>query len=369
VTEGTGPRPRGPAPHGHVTLEDVARHVGVSAQSVSNALHNPERVAGATLDRILAAVRELGYRPNRSAQALRNRRSRLIGIKVDASRDDRAALLFDHFLHALAESASRAGSHLILCRADTEDAEIEAYRELLDTTSVDAFVLASTHAGDRRVEALRRWSVPFALFGRPWSDGGDLAWVDVDGRAGIRAATEHVAAQGHTRIGYIGWPASSETGQDRRQGWLDACAALHLPTDLAAEVTDDFDAGRAAAHRLLDGADPATALVCTSDTLALGVLRALTERGLRAGAEVAVTGFDNSPAAALTTPGLTSLRQPLDAVAQDLIGAVEALIAGAPRRSGALLRPDLVVRDSSLRDPARRPPGPSGPSSSKETPT
>ena len=354
-------RSRGPAPHGHVTLMDVARHVGVSAQSVSNALNSPDRVSPATRERILDAVRELGYRPNRSAQALRNQRSRLIGVKVEASRDDRAALLLDQFLHSLAESARGAGCHLILCQADTEAEEIAAYRELLDTTAVDAFVLASTHAGDRRTAALSEWQVPFAAFGRSW-DGDDVAWVDVDGRAGIRAATEHLAAQGHRAIGYVGWPLSSETGRDRRAGWSDACGRLGLSDRLHAEVSDEFDAGRAAAHTLLDAGDPATALVCTSDTLALGVLRALDERGLRAGRDVGVTGFDNSPAAALCTPGLTSLRQPLEQVAQDLVAAVEELLAGSTTRRQTLLAPELVVRESSLRGPAR----PTQPS--KETP-
>ncbi len=189
MTDGKAARAltRGPSPHGAVTLGDVARHVGVSAQSVSNALHNPTRVAPDTRERILAAVRELGYRPNRSARALRSQRSRLIGVKVEASRDDRAALLLDQFLHALAESAGAAGCHLILCQADDEPEEIAAYRELLDTTSVDAFVLASTHAGDARVAALREWDVPFATFGRSWDGDQDLAWADVDGRHGLRA--------------------------------------------------------------------------------------------------------------------------------------------------------------------------------------
>lgn len=341
---------RGPHPHGHVTLGHVAQHVGVSAQSVSNALNNPDRVSPTTLERILAAVDELGYRPNRSARALRNQRSRLIGVKVEASRGDRAALLLDHFLHALAEAARGAGCHLILCQADGEASEIAAYRELLDTTSIDAFVLFGGHVDDRRVPALREWGVPFATFGRSWDhDDEDLTWVDVDGRAGVRAATEHVAAQGHRRVGHIGWPHASEVGRDRRQGWRDACEALGIPGDADAAVPDDFEAGRRAAHQLLDHSDAPTALVCVSDTLALGVLRALDERGLRAGRDIAVTGFDNSPAAALCTPGLTSLRQPLEQVAQDLLADLVDLMAGAPVARHSLLLPELVVRESSLR--------------------
>lgn len=342
---------RGPLPHGHVTLSDVARRAGVSAQSVSNALNNPRRVAPETRERILAAVDELDYRPNRSARALRNQRSRLIGVKVERSRDDRAALLLDQFLHALAESAAATGCHLILCQADDESEEIAAYRELLSTTSVDAFVLTGAHAADARVAALRELRVPFATFGRSWDGDPDLAWADVDGRTGLRMATQHAAAQGHRRIAHIGWPEGSETGRDRAAGWEEACKELGLDHDLHLEVSDDFDQGRTAAHRLLDLAEPATAITCASDTLGLGVLRALAERGLRAGPDVAVTGFDNSPGAALTTPGLTSLRQPLEQVAHDLVAAVEALVNGEADPHQSLLLPELVVRESSLRGP------------------
>lgn len=343
---------RGPVPHGHVTLSDVARFAGVSAQSVSNALNNPGRVAPETRERILAAVEHLGYRPNRSARALRNQRSRLIGVRVEPSRDDRAALLLDQFLHALAESARATGCHLILCQADGETEEIAAYRELLSTTSVDAFVLTGAHAGDARVAALRELRVPFATFGRSWDGDVDLAWADVDGRAGLHAATSHVAAQGHRRIAHVGWPGESDTGRDRRAGWQDACAKLGLDDGLHEEVADDFDEGRAAAHRLLDLDDPVTAFTCASDTLALGVMRALSERGLAPGRDVAVTGFDNSPAAALTTPGLTSLRQPLEQVAHDLVAAIEELLNGSDGPQQTLLEPQLVVRESSLRGPA-----------------
>ena len=341
---------RGPSPHGPVTLSHVARHVGVSAQSVSNALHNPGRVAPDTRERILSAVRELGYRPNRSARALRSQRSRLIGVKVEASRGDRAALLLDQFLHALAESAASAGCHLILCQADGEPEEISAYRELLDTTSVDAFVLASTHAGDARVAALRDWGVPFATFGRSWDGDQDLAWADVDGRHGLRIATEHVAAQGHRRIGHLGWPVSSETGRDRRMGWRETCERLGLGRRPPCGGGRRLRAGPRAP--LTGCSTPATrpppspALRTPSRSACSGPWP--TAACGRA-PHVAVTGFDNSPAAALTTPGLTSLRQPLEQVAHDLVAAVESLLAGSPKDVRRCSYPELVVRESSLR--------------------
>lgn len=347
---------RGPTRHGVTTLDDVAALAQVSAMTVSNVLNHPERVSGTTQERVRSAIDELGYKPNRSARTLRNRTSRLIGVRVDRARHDRAALLLDQFLHALAESAAERGYHLILCHAAGDTAELAAYQELRQTTAVDAFVLSGAHRDDPRVRWLLAEGVAVASFGRDWDDaqGGSYPWVDVDGAAGIRLAVEHLAHQGHTEIGFVGWPEDSEVGEDRRGGWRAACRDLDLPARVQAHVVDEFEAGRDAAHRLLEarrGQPVPTALVCVSDTLALGVARALAERGERAGLDVGVTGFDNSPTAALTTPGLTSLEQPLDDVAAALVRLLDASLRGVETTDGttALLAPRLVVRDSSRR--------------------
>ncbi len=339
---------RGPAPHGHVTLADVARAAGVSAQSVSNALHRPEKVAEKTRAQILAAVDRLGYRPNRSARALRSRRTHVLAVSVLPSPPDRAAPLLDQFLHALSEAANRVGNHVLLCRADDQAGEVAAFRDLLTTTSVDAVVLTGSHRDDERIAALRQWGVPFATFGRSWDGDDGVPWVDVDGRAGLHQATTHLAEQGHRVIGHLGWPDDSDIGHDRRLGWLAGCAAAGLAPGPEVSAADAFQAAYDAALRLLADERRPTAVACSSDTLALGVLRAAVERGLVVGRDLAVTGFDDSPAAALTTPPITSLRQPLEQVAQHLVAAVEDLLTGESERARqTLLRPRLVIRDSS----------------------
>jgi len=330
-----------------VTLADVARHLGVSAQSVSNALHSPDQLSQATRERILAGIRELGYRPNRSARALRSQRSHLIAVKAETTRLDRVSPILDGFLHALAAAASEVGSHLILCQAGSPEEELTAYRELLGTTAVDAIVLAGTTRDDVRIEALSELDVPFATFGRSWDGVHGFPWVDVDGRAGLRAATDLVLDLGHTSVAHFGWPEGSDVGQDRRQGWLEACAARGVVPGPEVVADDSFEAALDVARDLLAGSDAPSAVVCASDTLALAVLRAAYERGVRVGPELAVTGFDDSATAALTAPALTSLRQPLAEVARQLIAAVQAAVIDrdAPA-SEVLLAPELVVRAS-----------------------
>ncbi len=331
-----------------VTLSHVAVAANVSVQTASNALNAPQRLAPGTLQRTLAAIESLGYKPSRVARALRNQSSRLIAVKVEAARSDRAAPLLDQFLHALSSCAADVGYHLILCQADDDCAELAAYQELLQTTAVDAVILSSTHRGDARIAWLREHGVAFATFGRSWDGDEDLAWVDIDGKAGVESVMEHLVEHGHRRIALLGWPNDSDVGLDRKQGWLSACRRHSLPTQhLAIESLDDFDRGRSAALRLLSRQSQPTAIVCSSDTLALGAMRAMSERGLTPGVDIAVTGFDASPAAALSTPGLTTVRQPLDEVARELIKHVESELSGSalsPHHS--LLTPTLVTRES-----------------------
>jgi len=224
--------------------------------------------------------------------------------------------------------------------------------DLQRRTAVDAYVIAGTHYVDPRPSWLTARGAPFVAFGRPWGEpDATHAWVDVDGAAGTVAVVEHLVAQGHRRIAFVGWPEGSGVGDDRYGGWLQATAAHRLPTrGLVHRSEDGMAAGAALTDRLLDQAVPPTAVVCVSDVMALGALRALDDRGVRAGVEVAVTGFDDSPLTTVVRPGLTSVRQPLEAVAEKVIEVLlDHLHGDRTEPARVLLEPALVVRDSSDR--------------------
>jgi LacI family transcriptional regulator len=172
--------------------------------------------------------------------------------------------------------------------------------------------------------------------------------VDVDGRTGVMLAVDHLVERGHQRIAWAGWQRSSFIGEDRRTGWADAMHGRGLSTSrLSARGDDTVDFGRRAGHALLDQEQP-TAFVCVSDTVAMGVLHALADRGLAAGRDVAVVGFDDSIAAQVVPPGLTSVRQPLEQVAVEIVALVDSLLNHRPiEQRGTLLVPSLVVRHSS----------------------
>lgn len=328
------------------TLQTVARAAGVSRQTVSNVLNTPERVRPATRDRVHAVISDLGYRPSRAAQQLRTRRSMTLAMRMEPARDGINGVVLDRFLHAVVDSAQRAGYRVLLYTAADDRREIETFGDLLSTSGVDGIVLTSTHHGDPRTAWLTEQGIPFSTFGRPWgAPTATHSWVDVDGAAGTRQAVGLLTSRGHRRVAFLGWPAGSGVGDDRRDGWRRGLADAGLPADAALDVAvpDGTPQGAEATERLLALPDPPTALVCASDSLALGALVALDRSGLEH--RPAVVGFDDTPVAAAVD--LTSVAQPLVQAARACLDQVLAGIdePGTPP-AHVLLEPSLVERGS-----------------------
>jgi DNA-binding LacI/PurR family transcriptional regulator len=340
-----------PSRHGDTapTLATVAQAAGVSRQTVSNALNSPELLRPDTLLRVQQAIEELGYAPNRAARSLRTRSSQLIGLRVDPAVEDSANALMDRFVHSLVESTEVAGYHVLLFTAAGNHDASDPYDELLRSAAVDAFVVTDTFRGNPHAAWLSQQGVPFVAFGRPWDDpSARHPWVDVDGRAGAVLAVDHLVERGHSRIAWVGWQKGSFIGEDRRSGWVDRMHERGLSTSrLSARGDDTMEFGARAAHALLDVSpeERPTAFLCASDTVAMGLLRALDTMGLRGGRDLGVVGFDDSIAAQVCTPALTSVRQPLEQVAVEVVGRLGALLAHRPiPEPGCVLPPTLSVR-------------------------
>lgn len=337
------------------TVQDVAREASVSRQTVSNVINTPSIVKPATRSRVEAAIAHLGYRPNLSARRLRQQKSATIGVRLDPMRNGISGAVLDRFVHALTEQADARSMRVLLFTAVSPEHEIEQIRRLHDGADVDAFVLTATFHGDPRTEWLIENGLPFVTFGRPWGidDMNDPQhlWVDVDGRQGVKDATEHVIESGARRIAWLGWPSPSGTGDDRRRGWEEAMRERYGSTDvelagLRIESYDGVSQASTAVARLLDAGQAPDAIVCASDTLALGALIAASSAGI---ADLPIIGFDNTPVAEAL--GLSSVEQELDDVAS---GALELLLGKtgnsvvsrdlAPGEAHRLVAPAVVIR-------------------------
>lgn len=345
-----------------VTIRTVARQAGVSVQTVSNVVNAPHLVRPETREHVQAVIDRLGYRASQAARQMRSGRSRLIGVRIEPARDGINGNILDRFLHELTEAAARAEFRIVLYTAADDAAEIQAYDDLLAAYSPDGFVLTSTHHGDPRTGWLLDRGVPFVTFGRPWGTPDRHSWVDVDGAAGTGMATQHLLAAGHRRIGFLGSPEGAGVADDRRDGWLAALRAAGVdPTGLERHVTDTVADGERAAAEMFSAPDGPTALVCASDSLALGAWNSVVSAGLvdarsprppsqrparaRRRLRPAVIGFDDTPVARAV--GLTTVAQPLAEVAQACIRLLTAVLdGGGSQPEQVLLTPHLVVRDS-----------------------
>jgi DNA-binding LacI/PurR family transcriptional regulator len=333
-----------------VTIRDVAREAGVSTATVSYVLNGSRRVGDETRERVLQTARRLGYRANITARNLQASETRLLGYSWRPSPIDQFNPILDQFLQSIAAAAARHDYRILAFPSIDVQEELSAYEEMMLIGQVDGFILTNTNFDDERVLALLKNEFPFVSFGRANEDW-DFLWIDVDGQAGTLAATRHLIAQGHQRIAFLAWPEKSQTGYYRLQGYLNGLSEAGLPgyPDWVQLAGNFYDDSYAAAQRLL--ALPSerrpSAVVASSDLMALGVLNAGWDAGLDVGRELAVVGFDDAPIARYLRPALTTLAQPIVEIGEQLITMLIDEINTRPvQQRHRLMQPSLIVRAS-----------------------
>jgi DNA-binding LacI/PurR family transcriptional regulator len=331
------------------TIMDVARAAEVSRQTVSNVVNNPHRVAPATLVRVGAEINRLGFRPSLAARSLRQERANALGVELNSLGGRRLGDIRDVFLVELTIASRPHDSHLVPFAAADHECPIPAYDDLLASKLVDAFILTDTRRDDPRPRWLQDRGIPLASFGRVWDEPEFTSWVDVDGFAGVTDGVRHLLGQGYSRVGFLGWPQGSPVGDDRRAGWVSATtdAGVHEPA-WQAQARGELSEAAEAAAGLIDAIGPGGALVCASDVMALGAWIVLRDKGMAPGTDFGLVGFDDSDLAA--SFGLTSVRQPLRQVAENILSILEHARLGGPLPArGTLYRPTVIPRRSTDR--------------------
>jgi len=290
------------------TLEEVARHAGVSRATVSRVVNGSPTVAPHLREVVDRAVTELGYVPNQAARTLMTSRTDTIALVV-AEPDTRVFgdPFFSGIVRGVSQELAASGLQLMLMMAQSHD-DLVRIEQYLVSRHVDGVLLISEHADDRLPRALGGAGVPLVIGGRPLEDATPTAYVDNDNVGGARIAAEHLRSSGRSRITTIAGPADMSAGVDRlagfKQGLGRGFRARHVEHG-------DFsqEGGAAAMALLLDRVPDLDAVFVASDLMALGALAELRRRGRRVPEDVAVVGFDDITMAALAEPPLTTLRQ------------------------------------------------------------
>jgi DNA-binding LacI/PurR family transcriptional regulator len=302
----------------------------VSATSVSFAMNGQPGVGEDTRQRILAAAEELGWQPSAHARGLAQSRARAIGLLLARPLEQlEVDPFFVRFLAGVERTLARS-DHALVLRVSGEPADLDAYERLAASGRVDGFLLCDVELDDPRFE---RIELPAVVAGHPVSPC-PFPWLETEHARGIEAVVEHLVALGHRRIGFCGSSERLEHVQARLGTWREALAAAGLepgpvafgdPAALLGEVS---------------------AVVFASDVLAASGLAAARERGIDVPGELSITGFDDSPLAALASPALTSVRIDYAQFGEAAAAALLAAIAGEPVPPFRGAAPALVVRAS-----------------------
>lgn len=335
---------RGSRSHRRPSLSDVAAAAGVAPITASRVANGKANVDERTRDRVLAAMQELGYRPNVAARALATGRFRSIGVVTYTLGSHGSAATVD----AIHEAAAARGCSVTLARAGSARAdEVEQAMDRLAHLGVDGIVvLAERHLAGGVLPTLPT-EVPcvFVDSGMP----SDLPVVDSDQREGARLATQHLLDLGHRTVHHLRGPALSAAGAAREESWQQTLrlAGVEPPPALQGDWTSRCGIALAREVAELAHAGELTAVFAGNDQMALGLVHGLHEHGLRVPDDVSIVGFDDLPDAAAYLPALTTIRQGFDEIGAT---AVEHLLSRVedpgiePART--LVPVELVVRSS-----------------------
>ncbi len=293
------------------TLQDVAREAGVSAMTVSavlNGARSGTRVSAATRVRIEEAAARLLYRPNAAARGLSRRRMDTLGVA--AAIDGAVNLYFLEVLNGILEAAARHGQNTTIFSVSDWAGDAERILGFCDGR-VDGIVFIGPSLSEPFAEMLGRRS-PFVTLHGAQSLPGTCS-LDVDNEAGASMMVRHLIALGHRRIAHLTGGEDRPGARRRLAGYRRALTEAGLPADDALVLHGGFtaEAGRRLMADLLDRPGPApTAVFCANDASAYGALETMAARGLRAPRDISVGGFDDLMLAQMTTPHLTTVRQP-----------------------------------------------------------
>jgi LacI family transcriptional regulator len=329
------------------SLRKLASALGLSITTVSRALDGYPDVAAATRQRVIDAAKAIDYRPHAAARRLRLGSTETVTMVLPGTPGHFDEPLYLELLTALGARFDAAGYDLTVLAARDLAEERAVYRRLVEAKRTDGLVVARTRRNDQRIKYLAQVGFPFVTIGRT-ETRLPYAHVDGDGESAFRAATERLIALGHRRIAFLAAPAEFTFGKLRRRGWSTAMEAAGFAHDAMIDGPLTEFGGLAAARALLAATPRPTALLCATDRMAIGALRAAKEAGLAVGRDISIIGHDNISASAFCEPALTTMELSMQDVGTRVADMLIALIGGADPRDLCDILPVLPIERASV---------------------
>jgi DNA-binding LacI/PurR family transcriptional regulator len=328
------------------TLEAVATEAGVSRSTVSRVVNGSNQVSADVVAAVQAAIERLNYIPNRAARSLAHRQTMAIALVVP---EDISRFFGDPYFSAVVQGIARGLEDsdyvLTLQLASPSRPSKKTIRYLLGG-NVDGALVVSHHTGDQFLAELGA-SLPVVFGGRPLDpEKTPSYYVDVDNVAAARQGTQRLIDIDRTHIAMIAGPPDMPAGIDRTQGWTQALEAAGLSADRISHGDFSLASGSRAMRELLERHPDLDGVFIASDLMATGAMAVLAERGLSVPTDVAVVGFDDSPAATAGAVQLTTVHQPSLEMGEKMAEMLLGLLRGESVEPTAVMATHLVIRDS-----------------------
>jgi LacI family repressor for deo operon, udp, cdd, tsx, nupC, and nupG len=327
-------------------IQDVARLAEVSTATVSRALATPERVSPEARARVLEAIAKVGYVPNPAARTLRSQKSNMV-LVVLPNLDN---IFFSRILRGIEEALFEAGYGMIIGDLDGSPDKEARFAAFTAAGQVDGALLLNGHlfgqTRDGRGPAAKT-GVPLVALCEA-IPGADIPQIEVDNRAAARRMTRYLASLGHRRIAYLRGPETNVLERERHRGYRDGLKDEGLAFDPALVLPGDYslEAGAAAGAAILARRERPSAVFCSNDEMAIGLMRTLISGGLRVPQDISVAGFDDIEFAAMVEPSLTTIHQPRRALGRQGAHVLIDLLNGREAPPRVRLKTELVVRGS-----------------------
>ncbi|MBY5946696.1 LacI family DNA-binding transcriptional regulator [Photobacterium rosenbergii] len=328
------------------TIHDVAKLCGVSATTVSLTLRGKGRISEHTRERIFCAIEELGYVYNQSAANLSSKKSNLVGLVLH----DITNPIYNQLTAGISHKLDSDGYLLFLANCESDADKQQRFIESLMSQNTSGLVVCPAKRLDTDyLHALKRRNVP-VVFAVRSPDLDEYDFVGIDNFKGAQIATDYLLGLGHRKIGFVGNLIGSKTASHRVSGYMGRLMEQGIEPDyqlVRSCENNSRQQGYLETLHLLNERPDVTALVCYTDTIAYGAMRALAERGLRVGEDIAVIGFDDLPESAETVPPLTTVSACAKELGRTAAEALLLRINGSEEPAKQIiLSPRLTIRQS-----------------------
>ena len=342
------------------TIENVAARAGVSIKTVSRVVNKEPNVREVTRERVLKAVEDLNYRPNPSARSLAGKRSYLIGLLYDnpGKYDNPGSNYIINIQQGVLRTCKSQIYDLLIHPCDYRSRTLsDELNSLIDHSQLDGLILAPPLSDmDATIEAIQRRGIPVVGIS-PGDEREYTSAVYTNDRDICARMTEYLVSLGHTRIAFISGHPDHKALVKRYSGYRDGLrdAGLKFFPSLVLSGDNSFASGEECARRLLGGRNPPTAVFACNDDMAAGVIRIAHQMGIRVPDDLSVAGFDDTPLAKVLYPTLTTVRQPVEAMAERVAEMlIDRMHSRPPVKEPQTIASALVVRESTGPVPAPR---------------